>query len=593
MIRNRNTIWYKASNTSKEDDKYVQLPKIANASLPTPVAIGSSGQNEGGIVYDLTNNALYFSDGSSWAEVGTGATGASKALSNLTGVAINTSLVSDADSTDDLGASSEYWANSYIDKMYVNATATIDGATAGKVDVTGNMDVSGSLVVDTNLTVTGTASIGTIQMDSLAATTTAETLKLDGDTTGGVNICSISSGGITLSDDTALASGKILTVAGTTAGTDYIVITVGSIGLIDGNLAMDEGKIEVDTTADETSYIKRNKSGGTNALLEIEATDTGDTGSGILIDYKGTGNAIALEIAHSGDYAAIDISAAAARTGNVINIPMADQLAETAIDISGAATGTSGEGIIHVDITGVMDGDAIRVDSTGANAATSSLFKGVSGGQNAAATAGIVAQFSDTGAAQATSYTVWIASTSNEALHVDTGEVQFDEALTLGVDATGADLKAFGDTTLKYMVWDESQDKLILTDATNMQFGGAEGTNDGVTMNFDGTADFDIDAVTANDNINFGSNVDTDVIFATAAGTYTIDHGANTLSVSADVELVVAGDAAGTGITGLVIPSHATATPNGAPSAGSIAFEIDAKKLWIYDGGTWVGVTLA
>jgi len=124
MIRNKNTVWNKANNATRDADKYVQLPKIANASLPTAVEDGSSGENEGGLAYDATNNALYFSDGSSWAEVGTGATGASKALSNLAAVAINTSLVSDADSTDDLGASSEYWANSYIDKMYVNATAT-------------------------------------------------------------------------------------------------------------------------------------------------------------------------------------------------------------------------------------------------------------------------------------------------------------------------------------------------------------------------------------------------------------------------------------------------------------------------------------
>ena len=65
--------------------------------------------------------------------------GASTALDNLASVAINTSLVSDTDSTDDLGSSSKYWANAYIDKLYLNATATIDGASAGNLQIVGNI----------------------------------------------------------------------------------------------------------------------------------------------------------------------------------------------------------------------------------------------------------------------------------------------------------------------------------------------------------------------------------------------------------------------------------------------------------------------
>src|SRR5664279_1140601 len=43
------------------------------------------------------------------------------ALDNLASVAINTSLISDTDSTDNLGSSSKYWANGYIDKIYLNS----------------------------------------------------------------------------------------------------------------------------------------------------------------------------------------------------------------------------------------------------------------------------------------------------------------------------------------------------------------------------------------------------------------------------------------------------------------------------------------
>ena len=49
--------------------------------------------------------------------------GANAALSNLASVAINTSLISDADSTDNLGSTSKQWANLYVDNIKC-ATAT-------------------------------------------------------------------------------------------------------------------------------------------------------------------------------------------------------------------------------------------------------------------------------------------------------------------------------------------------------------------------------------------------------------------------------------------------------------------------------------
>ena len=50
---------------------------------------------------------------------GSSSGGASKALDNLASVAINTTLVSDTDSTDDLGTTARYWRNGYIDTLYL------------------------------------------------------------------------------------------------------------------------------------------------------------------------------------------------------------------------------------------------------------------------------------------------------------------------------------------------------------------------------------------------------------------------------------------------------------------------------------------
>jgi hypothetical protein len=46
--------------------------------------------------------------------------------------------------------------------------------------------------------------------------------------------------------------------------------------------------------------------------------------------------------------------------------------------------------------------------------------------------------------------------------------------LTVGEDDTGHDVKFFGATASKFMVWDESADDLILADGVALQLGGDE-----------------------------------------------------------------------------------------------------------------------
>lgn len=66
--------------------------------------------------------------------------GANTALSNLASVAINTSLVSDTDSTDNLGSTSVYWANGYIDTVYVSEQSAPSTPASGKVVVYAKTD---------------------------------------------------------------------------------------------------------------------------------------------------------------------------------------------------------------------------------------------------------------------------------------------------------------------------------------------------------------------------------------------------------------------------------------------------------------------
>ena len=65
--------------------------------------------------------------GMKWADAAGGGGGATTALDNLASVAINTSLISDTDSTDDLGSSSIFWAETFTDKISLTTDVTVTG----------------------------------------------------------------------------------------------------------------------------------------------------------------------------------------------------------------------------------------------------------------------------------------------------------------------------------------------------------------------------------------------------------------------------------------------------------------------------------
>ena len=55
--------------------------------------------------------------------------------------------------------------------------------------------------------------------------------------------------------------------------------------------------------------------------------------------------------------------------------------------------------------------------------------------------------------------------------HTQTGATQLNSTVTVGVDDTGYDVKFFGATSGSYMLWDESTDRLLLTDDTQFRCG--------------------------------------------------------------------------------------------------------------------------
>jgi len=189
---------------------------------------------------------------------------------------------------------------------------------------------------------------------------------------------------------------------------------------------------------------------------------------------NGTGNSTALQISHDGDYPVIDIDAAAARTGLIIDVNMTNQEAEQILATSGGnITGAANEGLIDIDLgTGALaaNASALRIEGSGNHNAASNMVyllydTGTLGAANAT---GFMLRLEDTSGAQATSYAMYISSTNNEALHVDTGEVlvdefvtaslgfvtEYDESIDLAATPTNANFDAaFGATELGKAGW--------------------------------------------------------------------------------------------------------------------------------------------
>jgi DUF2075 family protein len=76
-----------------------------------------------------------------------------------------------------------------------------------------------------------------------------------------------------------------------------------------------------------------------------------------------------------------------------------------------------------------------------------------------------------------TGTTTLVGTTNLDAVDID-GATQIDATVTVGVDDTGYDVKFFGATAGKSLLWDESADSLIVTGSTSLQGGLEVGVDD-------------------------------------------------------------------------------------------------------------------
>jgi len=165
------------------------------------------------------------------------------------GIVTGGNIVSDTDSTDDLGTTSVRWANLYVD------AATI----------TNNLTVGGTLTLTGGLTLNGNVTVGDNASDTLTINSTITSNLLFTD-----NTYDIGASGATRPRDLHLSRNAVM--GGTLGVTGLITATGGVSGALTGNVTGDvtgdltgnvTGNVTGNLTGDVTGNISGNVTGGT------------------------------------------------------------------------------------------------------------------------------------------------------------------------------------------------------------------------------------------------------------------------------------------------------------------------------------------
>lgn len=152
----------------------------------------------------------------------------------------------------------------------ISADANVDAllVTSGGIAAI-TVDGAGAVAMAGDASVTGTFTAGTWAINAVAAAA-ATTLTLDGGTTGGVNICSTSTGGITLGDDVTVSSGKDLTLT----DSQLVVTDTNNEDAVTINTSATTGGSAINIVAGTT----------TDNVIHVTADDLGAAGSMIYLD---------------------------------------------------------------------------------------------------------------------------------------------------------------------------------------------------------------------------------------------------------------------------------------------------------------------
>jgi hypothetical protein len=212
----------------------------------------------------------------------------------------------------------------------------------------------------------------------------------------------------------------------TGAAGDMLTIGTGDIQLTDGNIDMDLGKIEVDNTADEINYFKRNNGTGTGPVVEIEQTHT-DGGVALLVDQDANNTAAnAVEITQAGAAYGVTVTGAAAGSAGFEFISAANATAPGLL-----ADGTTGGAAwVGAAATGLIQAQS---DGALADVAASMCYLTYTGNAGGANQTGSCLNIVDASTASGESYAASINSSANNGLQIVTAAVGNKNLMLSGV----------------------------------------------------------------------------------------------------------------------------------------------------------------
>ena len=411
----------KISGTPNSSDLYMQLPKIATASLQAAAAA-----NEGGITYDATTNTVKFSDGSSWANIGvTGSVGTLDAAYDSGGAGAGGSITVDsADVTLTLSTGYNFLVKAAAagttavgieindnttgtitdGLLFTAATSIVDAIDASAANIDNAINIGANAIAGTNFSVTGAGVIsskgitdsGTAALTTLTATTATLTtlsattlnlptiqaasggnvnLAIDAAGSGTIGIGATSTGAVTITPATTITGALTLSSNLTlSAGGLDVTAGAGDGDAVDIVNLVASAAIDIDVTAATTvatGVIDIDASTGSAPILAVNFSDA----------Y--TGNAAVLDMTNAVGASAIALTGAGTRTVSLVSVtdtPSTSATFDLNVTPAGAAAGanvfdidiagTGSANVVTVNFAAAYTGDAFSIDMTNAVAAS-------------------------------------------------------------------------------------------------------------------------------------------------------------------------------------------------------------------------------
>jgi hypothetical protein len=170
-------------------------------------------------------------------------------------------------------------------------------------------------------------------------------------------------------------------------------------------------------------------------------------------------------------------------------------------------------------------------------------------------------------------------TTNLDVVDID-GATQIDATVTVGVDDTGYDVKFFGATTGKSLLWDESADSLIVTGTTTLV-----GTTNLDAVDIDGATQIDATVTVGVDDTGYDVK-----FFGATAGAYMLwDESADDLILGGAAGLSVNSTAL---VTGVLTTTAATVSNGGGQFNGAINVGVDDTGYDVKFFGATTGKSL-